>query len=157
MFPLLPTMFAWQHGNALMIVSTYFVCGGSNLFRSLLRRVLDFGLLTCQQQTYSLRILFAYTEVVLYSKTLTKGSVHDAMRCTMIVKIERDDVTHDTSLTVMMLLLPCISVERASNIVPFNVGSLMFHYSFAVLRGEQQIVKMCSSWLYVFIFFCGVF
>ncbi len=43
---------------------------------------------------------------------------------------------HDTSLTVMVLLLPCISVERASNIVPFNAGSLMFHYSFAVFRGE---------------------
>ena len=38
----------------------------------------------------------------------------------------------------MVLLLPCISVERASNIVPFNAGSLMFHYSFAVFRGESR-------------------
>ena len=36
----------------------------------------------------------------------------------------------------MVLLLPCISVERASLIVPVNAGSLMFHYSFAVFRGE---------------------
>ena len=42
-----------------------------------------------------------------------KGKVYDAMiRCD--VKNSIDDVLHDKSLTVMGLLLPCISVERAS-------------------------------------------
>jgi len=55
-------------------------------------------------------------------------------------KLWCDDVTHDTSLTVMVLLLPCISVERASNIVPFNAGSLMFHY-----EGSSNTSRWWSS------------
>ena len=69
--------------------------------------------------------------------------MYDAMiRCD--VKNCIYDVSHDTSLTVMVLLLPCISVERASNIVPFNAASLMFHYSFAVFRGV--VGKISASW-----------
>ena len=79
-------------------------------------------------------IVYLYRISALF-EDIHKGKVYDAMiRCD--VKNSIDDVSHDTSLTVMVLLLPCISVERASNIVPFNAGSLMFHYSFAVFRGE---------------------
>jgi hypothetical protein len=70
------------------------------------------------------------------------------------VKIERDDVTHDTSLTLMMLLLPCISFKRASNIVPFNTRSLMFLIPLLFSEGSSDSEDV---FMIVFIFFVASF
>ena len=81
------------------------------------------------------------------------------MRCTMRCVMYFDDETRDTFLTVVVLLLPCISVKRASNIVPFNAGSrwcfiIPLLFSRGVVWYHSQ---MSSSWCMVVLLFVASF